>query len=61
MLNRRAVSAAIALLISAFALISETVKIREDIENMEARKKNRTYKVKETNYDQENAEEKEKS
>ena len=51
MLNRRAVSAAIALLISAFALISETVKIREDIENMEARKKNRTYRVKETNHD----------
>ncbi len=61
MLNRRAVSAAIALMISAIALISEAVKTKEDIENIEARKKNRTYRVKETNHDQKNAEEKEKS
>lgn len=47
-LNRRAVSAGLALIVSAIALIAEASKTKEDIENLESRKKNRTYRVKET-------------
>ena len=47
-LNRRAVSAGLALIVSAIALIAEASKTKEDIENLESRKKNRTYRVKKT-------------
>ncbi len=46
MLKRRAISAAIALIGSAVALIAAASKTRNEISEIESRKKNRRYRVK---------------